>query len=245
MFKYHFIVLWVFPTLALLLTACNPQPSIHPTENPPEISEVNIANPASAYCEEQGGKVEIREGEAGQYGICIFPDGSGCDEWALFHGVCRYGAKDTTSLQGITANYVNLNYGFTLNPSEAWTIEDHIDSLLLKRPGYCLFIGFKPVGQALPLFRTGMPAGDFVDGGEFQWLGSPARKNLLVYEDQTLLVNFCQQDQEDCLIAGDLSFVIWLEPCTENAEASPASNILADEIIEAQKVVESLTLLGK
>jgi putative hemolysin len=245
MLKYHLIVWWVFPTLAILLTACNTQQSIPPTETPPNTPEANIPNPASAQCEEQGGKVEIRESEAGQYGICIFPDGSGCDEWALFHGVCKQGAKDTPTLEGITASYVNLNYGFALNPSEAWTIDDRIDSLVLKRPGYCLFIGFKPVGQALPLFRTGMPAGDFVDGGEFQWLGSSAKKNLLVYEDQTMLVDFCQQDEEGCLIAGDLNFVIWLEPCTENAEDYPTSNIPVEEIIEAQKVVESLTLLDK
>lgn len=167
MFKYHLFIWWMFPALAILLTACNSKQSIAPTENPANIPEANIPNPASAYCEVQGGKVEIREGEAGQYGICIFPDGSGCDEWALFHGVCTQGAKDTTLLEGITASYVNLNYGFTLIPSEAWTIDDRVDSLVLKHPGYCFFVGFKPIGQALPLCRTGMPAGEFVDGGEF------------------------------------------------------------------------------
>jgi len=60
-----------------------------------------------------------------------------------------------------------------------------------------------------------------------------------------MLVDFCQQDQEGCLTAGDLTFVIWLEPYTENSEDYPASNIPVDEIIEAQKVVESLRLLAK
>jgi len=245
MFKYHLNLWWMFLLLAILITACNSKQGIAPTETPPNIPEANIPNPASVYCEEQGGKVEIRDTEAGQYGICIFPDGSGCDEWALFHGICKQGTKDTTPMEGITASYVNLNYGFTLNPSKAWTIDDRIDSLLLKRPGYCLFIGFRPIGQALPLFRTGMPAGEFVDGGEFQWLGSSAKKTLLVYEGQTMLVDFCQQDQEGCLTAGDLNFVIWLEPCTKNAEDYPESNIPVEEITEAQKVVESLRLLVK
>jgi putative hemolysin len=51
-----------------------------------------IANPASVFCEEQGGTVEIRTGEdGGQYGVCVFDDGTECDEWALFRGECAPG----------------------------------------------------------------------------------------------------------------------------------------------------------
>ena len=50
-----------------------------------------LANPASVYCEEQGGTVEIREGGDGQYGVCVFPDGSECEEWAFFRGECQAG----------------------------------------------------------------------------------------------------------------------------------------------------------
>jgi putative hemolysin len=51
-----------------------------------------IPNPASVYCEEQGGTVEIRTAaDGGQYGVCIFPDGSECDEWAFFRGECAPG----------------------------------------------------------------------------------------------------------------------------------------------------------
>ncbi len=51
-----------------------------------------MANPASVYCEEQGGKVEIREGEnGGEVGICVFVDGSECDEWAFYRGECNPG----------------------------------------------------------------------------------------------------------------------------------------------------------
>lgn len=48
--------------------------------------EINagMANPASVYCVQQGGELEIREGEGGQYGVCIFPDGRECDEWEFF-----------------------------------------------------------------------------------------------------------------------------------------------------------------
>jgi putative hemolysin len=52
----------------------------------------DMPNPASVYCEEQGGTVEIRtDADGGQVGVCIFPDGSECDEWAFFRGECAPG----------------------------------------------------------------------------------------------------------------------------------------------------------
>jgi hypothetical protein len=54
-----------------------------------------VANPASAFCEEQGGTVEIRTGEDGsQQGVCMFEDGSECDEWAFYRGECPPGTAD-------------------------------------------------------------------------------------------------------------------------------------------------------
>jgi putative hemolysin len=48
-----------------------------------------LPNPASVYCDEQGYRVEMRSDDEGnQYGVCIFPDGSECDEWAFFRGEC-------------------------------------------------------------------------------------------------------------------------------------------------------------
>ncbi|MDH5421980.1 MAG: DUF333 domain-containing protein, partial [Acidimicrobiia bacterium] len=41
-----------------------------------------VANPASVYCEEQGGTVDIRTDESGsQTGYCVFSDGSEVEEW--------------------------------------------------------------------------------------------------------------------------------------------------------------------
>jgi len=54
-----------------------------------DFGKAGLPNPASVYCEEQGGKVEIRTGvDGGQYGVCIFADGSECDEWAFYRGEC-------------------------------------------------------------------------------------------------------------------------------------------------------------
>jgi hypothetical protein len=55
-------------------------------------SAAGIANPASVYCNDNGGKLEIRTGPGGgQIGVCIFPDGSECEEWAYFRGECQPG----------------------------------------------------------------------------------------------------------------------------------------------------------
>jgi uncharacterized protein len=56
---------------------------------PPTATPAGIANPASTYCVEQGGTSEIRTAEdSSQYGVCSFPDGSACEEWAFFRGEC-------------------------------------------------------------------------------------------------------------------------------------------------------------
>ena len=49
-------------------------------------------NPASVYCEQQGGNLEIRTDEdGGEYGICMFDDGSECDEWDFYEEKCSPG----------------------------------------------------------------------------------------------------------------------------------------------------------
>lgn len=55
-------------------------------------ANVGIANPASVYCIDQGGKLEIKTDEqGGQYGICVFTDGSQCEEWAFYRKECQKG----------------------------------------------------------------------------------------------------------------------------------------------------------
>ena len=55
----------------------------------PTTTPAGVANPASTYCAEKGGASEIRTAEDGsQFGVCVFPNGSECDEWAFFRGKC-------------------------------------------------------------------------------------------------------------------------------------------------------------
>jgi len=58
----------------------------------PSQSENNtsMANPASVYCEQNGGKVEIvTAADGSQSGNCILPDGTKCEEWAYFRKECK------------------------------------------------------------------------------------------------------------------------------------------------------------
>lgn len=63
-------------TLATLPLAASCVP-----ENPPA---VGAPNPASAYCVQQGGRVEIRTTAAGEAGWCHLPDGRVVEEWTLY-----------------------------------------------------------------------------------------------------------------------------------------------------------------
>lgn len=57
-----------------------------------------MPNPASVYCEQNGGNLDLRQdASGGVVGICILPEGSECDEWAYFRGECGPGVALTTS----------------------------------------------------------------------------------------------------------------------------------------------------
>jgi putative hemolysin len=78
-----------FTIVLMALTACTSLRVQTSNPDPTEIPQVNMPNPASAYCEQNGNTLEIRTAEDGsQSGVCVFPDGSTCDEWAYFRGEC-------------------------------------------------------------------------------------------------------------------------------------------------------------
>ena len=93
----------------------------------------NMPNPASVFCEENGGKSEIRTAEDGsQSGVCVFPDGSECDEWAFYRGECQTG--DSTSQNPVVAValaddgcsiYQNPDLGYSFHFPENSTITEN------------------------------------------------------------------------------------------------------------------------
>ncbi len=57
-----------------------------------ENASILIANPASVYCESQGGTTDIRTNQDGsQTGYCVFQDKSECDEWTFLLKKCSPG----------------------------------------------------------------------------------------------------------------------------------------------------------
>ncbi len=78
-----------FTIILMALTACTARQVRTPEPAATDIPHVNMPNPASVYCEQNGNQLEIHTAADGsQSGICVFPDGSTCDEWAYFHGEC-------------------------------------------------------------------------------------------------------------------------------------------------------------
>lgn len=77
---------WLIALLAagvLTLAGCGKNQPV--VENPDENAE--IANPASVYCEENGWTLVLEEGAW----LCMFADGSYCEEWAYQRWECQPG----------------------------------------------------------------------------------------------------------------------------------------------------------
>ena len=65
---------------AVALSAC-----AHTKTAPENAPQIGTANPASAFCEQKGGKSEIRKNEdSSEYGVCHLPDGREVEEWEYY-----------------------------------------------------------------------------------------------------------------------------------------------------------------
>jgi putative hemolysin len=99
--------IFIFAIILLALTACTTLEVQAPEPTATDIPQVNMPNPASVYCEQNGNVLEIRTAADGsQSGVCIFPDGSTCDEWAYYRGECNPASENNptpaTTLEATT-----------------------------------------------------------------------------------------------------------------------------------------------
>ncbi|MDZ7909485.1 MAG: DUF333 domain-containing protein [Gemmobacter sp.] len=46
----------------------------------------SMSNPAARYCADLGGRLELRQEQAGEAGYCHLKDGSVVEEWQLYRG---------------------------------------------------------------------------------------------------------------------------------------------------------------
>jgi putative hemolysin len=86
--------IFTFIIILTALAACTALPTpVVPEPVATDMPQTGMPNPASVYCTQGGHKLEIRTAADGsQNGICVFPDGSTCDEWAYFRGECGLAA---------------------------------------------------------------------------------------------------------------------------------------------------------
>ncbi|HXK38400.1 MAG TPA: DUF333 domain-containing protein [Candidatus Paceibacterota bacterium] len=85
---------------------------------------VNRANPASENCVQLGGVLKIESDPNGaQYGVCIFPNGNQCEEWALSRGQCPKAGANVASLKSPAGRYCVIHGGTytTIKPGDVRT----------------------------------------------------------------------------------------------------------------------------
>jgi putative hemolysin len=71
-----------------------------------------MPNPASEFCEENGGYIETIEDEYGnQSGVCVFEDGSHCNQWDFYYGDCLP-KEDYSNLTNSACEYCQTNGGY-------------------------------------------------------------------------------------------------------------------------------------
>ena len=181
-----------------------------------DAASAGMPNPASVYCEETGYKLDIRtDADGGQYGVCIFPNGSECEEWAFFREECQ----PAVDMTGWT-EYANLQYGFAFRMPPDWALEEvqgpdntmaghqvklHIQPEAGRKIE--MMISFKWVDEDRRISPTGVGNGEFVARGTTTLIGQAVNRNVLVCEGRDMSVYY---QQEGSVRRGDLDFALIL-----------------------------------
>jgi putative hemolysin len=101
-----------FTIVLMTLAACAAPRGEGPKPAATETPQANMPNPASVYCKQNGNKLEIHTAADGsQNGVCVFPDGSTCDEWAYFRGECGLAAQKSPTPTMTAETTVNASGG--------------------------------------------------------------------------------------------------------------------------------------
>jgi len=138
----------LFLLVAMLVSACTPTATPTQTQAPTSTptSSANMPNPAAAYCQKQGYTSEIRTAADGsQSGVCKFPNGTECDEWAYFRRNCSPAQQIQVTAADQGKNFT-LQMGDSLvivldsNPSTgyAWVVKS-VDNPVLSQSGEPVF----------------------------------------------------------------------------------------------------------
>jgi putative hemolysin len=225
---------------------CKPGDSLTKSEPTPAPGP-NMPNPASVYCEEQGNKPEIvTAADGSQSGVCVFPDGSRCDEWAYFRGECGP-AKPSSTLAPTAIStalpidpadyqgwwtYTHPVYNFSIMLPEDWVAEEVTASnsplnghLLNLHPKSdvekeSIRMTFRRAGEETLLWPTGVGQGEFVPQGTLDVAGQPAQRLLLVCPSgEVTSIWYHQSEGVPNITRGDLEFGFIFSATPSHCEA--------------------------
>lgn len=92
----------------------------------PGAENAGVANPASVYCEKNGGTLKIKTAaDGGQTGYCTLKSGEECEEWSYMRGTCP-GSSNTADWK----KYRNEKYDFEFKYPSNWALGDSPNSII-------------------------------------------------------------------------------------------------------------------
>lgn len=117
--KYYYLFPIIFAVILILFflplkkKSQNENPTItenaEPTKEVVQKENTSLPNPASKYCEENGGELEIvANNDGSQFGICKFENYS-CEEWTYMNGECTLEEDEEKIKDTLTAKGLNLS----------------------------------------------------------------------------------------------------------------------------------------
>ena len=121
--------LWLTAILWLgtvLLTGCtnNNTTEVTPDNSTEEIANVELANPASVYCEENWWTLNLEEGSW----LCMFDDGTYCEEWSYYRNECQ---KWDTFYNMVNSEWTEWDNIWMANPAAVFCVEQWGESYSL------------------------------------------------------------------------------------------------------------------
>jgi hypothetical protein len=93
--------------------------------------------------------------------------------------------------------YTNLDYGFSFHYPPDWTLEERLHTLVFHHQVVDTLrftVEYRRVTEDLWVFRTGVPAGEFVPRGSVPFLGRELSRNVLVYEGKIKQISYSYGD---------------------------------------------------
>jgi putative hemolysin len=239
--------IWMVLTFVLMvISACalplNPAVTRVTEQEPAQTDEIGMPNPASQFCEKNGGREENRQDvEGNQYGVCIFEDGSECDSWQFFRGECQSGqtVEESPSIGGNI--YSNEAYGFSFTLPEGWTTEEADHKVMFRKGDYLLIIGYRSKNEERIIFRTGIPAGDILDSGTIPFVGQELPKKVVIDMNGsvTRLIDYGSE-----VGVGNLRLSMWLEIKPLEGVAKRDHSIPPEIQAQADQIISSFILLS-